>query len=164
MTQSVEKINIADLIAQRVWLAPAETNKQQVLEQSARLLCEADPALHFEEIFPQILAREEELSTTLDSGLSIPHVRLENFDKTVAALAVLPRPLQDSNGLPIKAVFLFITPVRSEFFQTHLLVLSAAVERFSPSFMDKLAVCQTPEEIVQLLQQPPSAENDIISL
>lgn len=154
MTQSVEKVNIADLIAARVWLVPADLNKQQVLEQLARLLCQADASLHFEEIFPQILAREEELSTTLDSGLSIPHVRLENYDKTIAALAVLPRPLQDSNGMPIKAVFLFITPVRSEFFQKHLLVLSAAVERFSPEFMDRLAVCKTAQEALQLLRKP----------
>ena len=164
MVQSVEKINIADLIAERVWLVPADLNKQQVLEQLTRLLCQADSALRFDEIFPQILAREEELSTTLDSGLSIPHVRLENFDKTVAALGVLTRPLKDNNGLPIKAVFLFITPIRSEFFQTHLLVLSAAVEQFSPEFMDRLAVCQNTQEIIQLLQKSPSAENDIISL
>lgn len=156
--QAVEKINIADLIAERVWIAPAGLNKQQILEQLARLLCQADVSLHFEEIFPQILAREEELSTTLDSGLSIPHVRLENFEKTIAALAVVQEPLQDSNGLPIKAVFLFITPLEYEFFQKHLLVLSGAVELFSPPFMDKLAQCQSTEQILQLLQLPPTAE------
>lgn len=156
--QSVEKINIAQLIAQRVWMVPADFTKQQILEHLTRLLCEGDAVLRFEELFPQIMAREAELSTTLDSGLSIPHTRLENYENIRAALAVLPKPLQDTNGLPIKAVFLFVTPIRSEFFQTHLLVLSAAVERFSAEFMDRLAACQTTLQALELLRESSSVE------
>ena len=153
MTSETEKIYLADLVGDRILIAPADLPKEQVLGQLVKLICQTDERLNFQEILQQILVRETELSTTLDSGLSIPHARLEGPDKALAALAVLPQPLQEVNGSLIKAVFLFIAPVRSEFFQTHLRILSTAVEVLSPSFMDKLSACTTPQAVLQLLAQ-----------
>jgi len=153
MVQHINKICIADLVEDRIFISPAGLAKEALLEQLAKLLCQADNRLHFPDIFQQILAREAELSTTLDSGLSIPHVRLDGFDKVLAALAVLPEPLPDTGVQPIKAVFLFITPIRYEFFQTHLRVLSAAVEVLSPQCMAQLAACTTIEQVSALLRK-----------
>lgn len=152
MVQLVEKICIADLVADRIFISPAGLAKEKLLEQLAKLVCQADSSLHLPDILQQILAREAELSTTLDSGLSIPHIRLESYDKILAALAVLPEPLADTGGQKIQAVFLFITPVRSEFFQTHLRILSAAVELFSPARMERLSKCTTPQQVTELLR------------
>ena len=150
MTQ--EKIKIANLVEDRVFIATPDLPKEQVLGQLVKLICQAAAEqLNFEEILKQILAREMELSTTLDSGLSLPHVRVEGFDKALGAVGVLPKALQDMNEQPIKAVFLFITPVRSEFFQLHLQILASAVETFSPALMEMLSHCSSKEAVLQLL-------------
>ena len=154
-----EKIHLVDLIQDRVFIATPDLPKEQVLGQLVKLICRADERLDFTEILKQVLAREMELSTTLDSGLSIPHVRVESFDKILGAVGVLPKALQDVNGQAIKAVFLFITPVSSEFFQTHLQTLSSAVETFSPALMEMLSHCSSKEAVMRLLSHArPSSE------
>ncbi len=153
MIELNEKICLPDLIGERIFIAPYSFPKEQVFGRLLKMICAADARLNFQEILQQILAREVALSTTLDTGLSIPHVRLEDFDRILAALAVLPSPIQEANGHFIKAVFLFILPIRSEFFPTHLNILSTAVEVLSPTIMDKLARCMTSEQVSRLLAQ-----------
>ena len=151
MEQTIEKICLTDLIENRIFITDSNLPKEQIAGQLVKLICQADSRLVFKDVLQQILNREAELSTTLDSGLSIPHARLESFDRALAALAILHKPLQEINGQTVKAIFLFITPVRSDFFQTHLRILSTAVEILSPTIMDKLSVCTSPESVLEQL-------------
>ena len=158
---NISKINLADLIENRIFISPDKLPKEQVLGLLVKLICQADARLNFREVLQRVLDREVELSTTLDCGLSIPHARLDDFDKVLAALAVLPQSLQDVNGHIIRCVFLFVTPVRSDFFPIHLQVLSVAVGELSPQLMERLCVCNHANEVQQVLRQADNVKEMI---
>ena len=161
MTLPIKEIHLTDLMSNRVFISPPDLPKEQIFGKLIKLICQAEPRLDFAEIVKKILAREAELSTTLDCGLSLPHVRLDGIDRAWAAVGVLPQALRDRNGYYMKAVFLFITPLRSEFFQTHLHILSSAVELFSPAFMEKLSHCRDAEMASQMLAHADSTREMI---
>ena len=62
-------------------------------------ICAELPDLNEEEVLSSVLKREQGISTTLDTGLSIPHARIEDLEAFQAAAAVLPNPIKDDYGL-----------------------------------------------------------------
>lgn len=82
-----------------------------------RTVCRDYPQLDPADVASQVLKREEGISTTLDTGLSIPHARLEELGDFTAALAVLPEPLRDqtNSDLSIRVMFLFLSPAKPAF-------------------------------------------------
>ena len=90
------KINLGRLItAQRVLVAPEGLDKDGLIETLVRMACRQCPRLDPAEVTAQVLEREKGISTTLDTGLAIPHARVEGLDDFVAALAVLPVPVTE---------------------------------------------------------------------
>lgn len=61
-----------------------------------------------EPLLKLILERDQVSSTAYPTGISIPHIRMENFDDTVVAMAFLDNPL-DYEGTPVHWVCLVIT-------------------------------------------------------
>ncbi|HNZ32792.1 MAG TPA: PTS sugar transporter subunit IIA [Candidatus Cloacimonas sp.] len=55
-----------------------------------------------------ILQRDEEVSPAYSTGIAIPHIRMENFNDTLIAMAFLQNPL-DYNGIKVSWVVLIIT-------------------------------------------------------
>lgn len=156
-----KKTNTLDL---RALLSPAQIyivspgqTKQAVIRRLVELICHAEPALGPEEVLREVLRREEGISTTLDTGLSIPHARLEEIADFKAALAVFPTPLPDPvhPHHAIKAMFLFLSPSKPEFFQRHLQILAALAQTFKPEFMDELAQLQMPQDILAHFKPRP---------
>ena len=116
------KINLGRLItAQRVLVAPEGLDKDGLIETLVRMACRQCPRLDPAEVTAQVLEREKGISTTLDTGLAIPHARVEGLDDFVAALAVLPVPVtEERHNKSIRVMFLFLSPDKPAFFQKHL--------------------------------------------
>lgn len=148
------KFKISSLLpAERVFRIEGKPAKAEVIERLTRAVCAGVPNLDADEVLAQVLKREKGISTTLDTGLSIPHARLEELEGFQAALAVLPQGIEDPSGphLEIKAMFLFLSPARQAFFQQHLQILAALAEVFKPEFISALTTCQNARQVLDKL-------------
>lgn len=143
------KISLGSLIKpSRVLVAEAYPDKKQLIEALVKTVCKDYAQLDPADVASQVLKREEGISTTLDTGLSIPHARLEELTDFAAAMAVLRTPLRDAAGdLSIRVMFLFLSPAKPAFFQKHLQILSALAEKFKPEFIEELVSLKSAEEI-----------------
>lgn len=150
------KICLGSLVgASRVLIADAYPSKEELITALVERVCRDFPQLDPADVAAQVLKREEGISTTLDTGLSIPHARLEELTDFVAAVAVLRKPLSATaqGELPIQVMFLFLSPAKPAFFQKHLQILSALAEKFKPEFIGELVSLEKAEEIVARLAQ-----------
>ena len=138
------------LNAQQILLIKTPATKQDVVKSLIDKMC-LNTNLNKEEVFKAILKREQGISTTLDTGLSIPHARIEGLDSFKAAVAIIPDGLKDDFGLQIKVIFLFLSPSGEHFFPEHLKLLAKLAETFTPDFIDKVCKLNTPEDIVAQL-------------
>ncbi len=133
----------------RVLLAEDYPSKKELISALVQVVCRDYKQLDPADVAAQVLKREEGISTTLDTGLSIPHARLEELTDFAAAVAVLRKPLRETSGneLPIRVMFLFLSPAKPAFFQKHLQILSALAEKFKPEFIEELALLSNAEEV-----------------
>lgn len=108
-----------------------------------------------EPLLAKVQEREEGPSTTLDTGLSIPHARVPGVKETVAALGLFQPPIADpaQPDLPIRAMFLFVSPDDPKYFGQNLQILRRIAIVFQPAFIDKLQATKTPEQALELLRQ-----------
>ena len=136
----------------RVIVADEYPGKKELIESLVQAVCREYPQLGPAYVASQVLKREEGISTTLDTGLAIPHARLEELTDFAAAMAVLRRPLVSAdNELPVRVMFLFLSPAKPVFFQQHLQILSALAETFKPEFIEELVSLPDAREIAARL-------------
>ena len=107
--------------------------------------------MNHEDVFKAIIKREQGISTTLESGLSIPHARIEGLTSFRAVIAIIPQGIQDDYGKNIKVMFLFLSPSGEQYFPEHLKLLAKLAETFTPAFIDELCSLKTGEEIAAKL-------------
>ena len=138
------------LSSQHITLIKNPTTKQEVVSALVENVC-TGTNLNKEEVLKAIIKREQGISTTLNTGLSIPHARLEGLDSFKAAVAVIPNGLKDDFGLQIKVVFLFLSPSGEQFFSEHLKLLAKLAEKFTPDFIEDLCKLNKPEDIAAKL-------------
>lgn len=147
---TTSKFKISSLLpSDRIFLVEGKPAKAEVIGRLTQAVCRGADNLDASDVLAQVLKREEGISTTLDTGLSIPHARLEELDGFKAALAVLPQGIEDPSGphLEIKAMFLFLSPAKQAFFQQHLQVLASLAEVFKPDFIAELTTCKDAKEV-----------------
>ena len=151
---AVEKVH--QLLNERsIIFPPASADKAAVLALAAAAACAGhglgDPAPYL----AKVREREEGISTTLDTGLSLPHARVDALDTIAAALALMPHGVADPKQpeTPIRAMFLFFSPNKQEAFGRHLQVLRAVSTLFTPATMDLLAGLKTPASVLALLRE-----------
>lgn len=134
------------LPADHVLVFPQVNNKEELITRAVGVLCRAVPVLNPAELKAQLLLRESAVSTTLETGLSLPHVRLDEISTFQLVVAVLDKPLKDpASKHSIRAMCLFLSPNKPEFFKAHLQLLSALADTFSPAFIEELALLRAAE-------------------
>ena len=138
------------LNSQQIILIKKPATKQEAVKSLVDNVC-AGTNLNKEEVFKAILKREQGISTTLDTGLSIPHARLEGIDSFKAAIAIIPDGFKDDFGLQIKIMFLFLSPSGEQFFPEHLKLLAKLAETFTPAFIEDLCKLTKTEDIIAKL-------------
>ena len=136
--------------AQQISLIKTPTTKQKVVKCLVQNIC-TGTSLNQEEVYKAILKREQGISTTLDTGLSIPHARLEGLDSFKAVIAVLPQGIKDDFGLQIRVVFLFLSPSGEQYFPEHLKLLAKLAETFTTTFIDEICKLDNTQAIAEKL-------------
>ncbi|MCB5262403.1 MAG: CBS domain-containing protein [Candidatus Cloacimonetes bacterium] len=101
---------LSDLLDAKAILHIAEAlSKEQVYRMLVEKLCK-----HYhlptcgDALLQKILQRDQVSSTAYPTGISIPHIRMDEFEDTVVAMAFLDSPL-DCEGTPVHWVCLVIT-------------------------------------------------------
>lgn len=150
MTVNLAEYLHPDGIATRV----RATNKQQVLELLAKLLAQGNPDhLSAEQILNGLILREFLGGTNLGEGISLPHSRMPNAQRIVAAFLQLARGI-NCDAADKKQVDLFFALVVPEqnADDLHLSILSHLAQIFSdPQACARLRNTVSPAELYQII-------------
>ena len=132
-----------------------KSEKHQVIEKLAGCICGLNSFLDAEFIIKRIINREREISTLVDTGLLIPHARIDDIDEFYAAFGIASEGIDDASqpGIPIKAVFLFVSPSGAGFFKKHLELLSYVSSFFQPMVIEKISSLQNSRQIFDAIVQ-----------
>ena len=137
-----------------IQVLPGAKDKNQVIDKLVNKLCKArglgDPA----PLLRKVLEREQGISTTLDTGLSMPHARVD-IPEIAVILALLPNGIPDPKQpeMAIRAMFLFFSPNRQEAFTQHLHLLRSVASLFQPAFIDQLVAAGSPAKALELVRK-----------
>jgi len=94
---------------QAIIIEPRILNKEQVYHELVEAICR-----HYQlpvcgqPLLDLILKRDEDTTTAYNSGIAIPHIRMEGFQDTVVGMALLQNPIE-IDGMKVRWVVLIIT-------------------------------------------------------
>jgi len=138
-----------------VVFSESRLNKEEAIRDLLARLCQVRNLGSPDSFLSKILERENGPTTTLDTGLAIPHARIDGFKDIFAILGLYPSVVTDPSqpDLPIRAVFLFLSPNDPEFFQRNLKLLQKLAIVFQPALIEKLLAAKAPNKILELIRQ-----------
>lgn len=149
-------LKIGPLLSEDVVLMPGEgMDKTAVLDRLASAVCKKAGFPDHLPFLSKVLERETGISTTLDTGLSLPHARMDAIPGILAGIAVMRKPIPDPKqpDLPIRVMFLFFSPNKPEAFPLHLQLLRGVSSLFQPQVIDQLASAPTPAAALELVKK-----------
>lgn len=145
-------MEIADLISiERIACGEESASKKRALEKLSELISSGEADLSQNEVFESLIAREKLGSTGLGRGVAIPHGRLKQSEKTLAAFVQLSEGVDFDapDGEPVDLLCALLVPPEST--DEHLQILSQLTEMFrNPEFRESLRKSHTAEELLQL--------------
>lgn len=127
-------------------------SKKDALDTLAKTIASTDSSTSQTEVFDCLIARERLGSTGLGNGIAIPHGRLKEGKKTIAAFIQLDEGIDYDavDKLPVDLLFALIVPEDST--DEHLQTLATLAEMFSNSdIITKLRETSTATEIYSIL-------------
>lgn len=147
-------MNITDiLVPERIACDSSESSKKRALEKLSDMIAGDESAnLVAQDVVDSLLAREKLGSTSIGSGVAIPHGRLKNSDKTIAAFLQLHDGI-DYDAMDNQSVdLLFALLVPEDSTDEHLQILAELAELFShPELRAKLRQTTDSSQLCSLL-------------
>ena len=148
-------MDIADIIVpERVACDVYVGSKKRALEKLSDIIAGNEGShLVTQDVCDSLLAREKLGSTGIGSGVAIPHGRLKNTNKTIAAFIRLHNGIDyDSiDNESVDLMFALLVPENST--EEHLQILAELAEMFSnESFREKLRGTTDSAAVFNLLQ------------
>ncbi len=115
---------------ENVSLDVVATSKKRALEQIA-LMFENNQGLERANVFDNLFARERLGSTGLGHGVAVPHGRIKNISRPLAALVRLAEPVafDAPDGQSVDILLVIVVP--EEATQQHLDILAEVAQRLS---------------------------------
>lgn len=146
-------MNIADILLPECVFPNMDCHsKKDALDILAKSIADTDNSTSQTEVFDCLIARERLGSTGLGNGIAIPHGRLKNGKKTIAAFIQLETAIDYDavDKKPVDLLFALIVPEDST--EEHLQTLAKLAEKFSDeTTLAKLRQADTPAEIYSIL-------------
>ncbi len=146
-------MNIADILSPECILLDMDCHsKKDALDTLAKTIADSDSGTSQTEVFDCLCARERLGSTGLGNGIAIPHGRLKNSKKTIAAFLQLDDAIDYDaiDKAPVDLLFALIVPEDST--EEHLQTLASLAETFSnPEIIKKLRQSRSSAEVFSLL-------------
>ncbi len=154
--KAAKSLKVAPLLSESAIIFPLPgRDKVQVLDELVRAVCQKAGLTDSSAFLAKTLEREQGISTTLDTGLSLPHARMDGIDGIMAGMAVLKTPIADpkQSDLQIRVIFLFFSPNKQDSFPLHLQLLRGVSSLFQPSLIDQLTAAAGPAEALALIRK-----------
>jgi PTS system nitrogen regulatory IIA component len=131
------------------------SSKKRALETVSDILVKGDGGenLVSHDVCESLIAREKLGSTGIGCGVAIPHGRLKNTDKTLAAFIKLHKGVDYDavDNQAVDLIFALLVPENST--EEHLKILAEIAEMFSSeAFRDKLREANNPQALWALLR------------
>ena len=146
-------ISLAQLLSVNRIIFPSEqVEPRQLLEQLVRRVCEEEPTLDFSSVMSE-LSKQEGAGPVLETGLALPHCRVDGLTRFVGALAVLPSPLQSPKKGRIRLMLLFFSPLQPSFFSQHLRLLASIAGTFTPDFIHRLQSAGSAQKVLNCFKK-----------
>jgi len=125
------------LSSERVYTGAFGVSKKRVLQSLAERLAASLDGVGEVDLFDQLIARERLGSTGLGQGIAVPHCRLAQIERPIAALAKLDEAVdfESPDRKPVDLLFVLVVPEAAT--DDHLNLLAAVVERFNDSTLVK---------------------------
>ncbi len=137
----------------RISCANQAGSKKRVLEQMSQLIATAQSELSQDQIFDSLIARERLGSTGLGHGVAIPHARVKDSDKTLAAVIKLSQGVDYDapDQQPVDLLFALLVPENST--EEHLQLLAQLAQMFSDTeFVTRLRAAKDAEGLFNTLR------------
>ncbi|MEM6998281.1 MAG: PTS IIA-like nitrogen regulatory protein PtsN [Pseudomonadota bacterium] len=146
-------MNISDILSPDCIFPDMDCHsKKDALDTLAKAIADSDNSISQTEVFDCLIARERLGSTGLGNGIAIPHGRLKNGKKTIAAFMQLDTAVDYDaiDKAPVDLLFALIVPENST--EEHLQTLAALAEKFSDTTtLRKLRRTKVPARIYSIL-------------
>jgi PTS system nitrogen regulatory IIA component len=129
-------------------------SRKRALELLSSMIVNAQPQLVQKDVFESLLARERLGGTGLGRGLALPHGRLKNLDRPLAAFIQLESSVDfDANDRqPVDLLFALLVPEKST--NEHLQILAALAQMFSDrQLCEQLRMADSSKALFDLLTQ-----------
>lgn len=152
----VKGLKVSSILTEDAILFPAEgRDKAAVLQALAAAVCGKAGIADWAAFLAKVQEREQGISTTLDTGLSLPHARMDGIPGILAGMAVLKKPIPDPKqpDLSIRVMFLFFSPNKQDAFPMHLQLLRGVSSLFQPSLIDQLTASSGPAAALELIKK-----------
>jgi PTS system nitrogen regulatory IIA component len=149
---------ISNILSEDVVIkAPPGVNKDELIGLLVARLCEKKSLGSPKPFLAKVLEREQGISTTLDTGLSLPHARVDSLESIVAALALVPQGIADpkAGDLTIKLMFLFFSSSKSQMLPLHLQLLRGVSSLFQPGVIAELSAGE-PAAALEIIRRAES--------
>ena len=117
-------------------------------------LCAAEATISKEISLREVLDRERRFSSAVGRGVAVPHARLPDLQRAFVALGRFARPVPFASApdtLPIRLVFLVLTPVGVPVLQLRILARIAAIAS-NESIRRKMLRTRSAESLLDLLR------------
>jgi nitrogen PTS system EIIA component len=133
---------------------PEAKSKEPIVRQLTAALATRLGRENSDACLAKVMEREKGISTTLDTGLSLPHARLDDVKGFAAILGLVPKGLPDPQQpeLTIKLVLLFFSTNDPAYFKMHLQFLRHVATLFQPAFIEQLLACPEPRDVLAALR------------
>lgn len=141
-----------------IFPAKEAESKEQVLEDMIESLGNRVEAEQLENIRKAVFEREAIMSTGVGKGLAIPHGKVKNLDKNLAAFAILKEPIDYKaiDDVPVKMIFLMVAPEAQN--SVHIKLLSRISRMLNnKEFRDRLEQASDKDQIIETFREEETA-------
>jgi len=141
------------LVASSVAVGLVATDRREAIAQLLAGLKRAFPELHEGEAFQAVWERERKFSSGVGRGVAVPHARLASLPRPMVAVGrfAKPVPFPSPDNVPVRLVFLILTPAATPVVQLKILGRIAAVAMHE-NLRRKLLRAKTPEALLDILR------------
>lgn len=154
--RAAKGLKVSSILTEETILFPADgQDKAAVLQALATAVCGKAGIADSAVFLAKVQEREQGISTTLDTGLSLPHARMDGISNILAGMAILKKPIPDPKqaDLAIRVMFLFFSPNKQEAFPLHLQLLRGVSSLFQPDLIDQLTAAASPAAALELVKK-----------
>lgn len=148
-----KSVLLKDILKQEdVYISNNLKSRQEILKFGSQKIFPYVKDFCSQKVLYEKLKEVDKLNLVLENGLFIPHTKFPELENIYSVLIISPNGIKDERaGLDIYLSFLFLSPLKPAFFQTHLNLLSYITRIFKKELIDILRTVSSPLEAYKII-------------